>query len=340
MPFDISAPTDLEQALQTLDSFLGGTMGWDTTYTTGQLVVEVPGRPQVFTLTYATWQSSVAAGGTMSREHLDCAVTGVADPFTAVCDFLTPLSRMFLHAGVDPEPWVLVTFETAPGYFHHLYFGFVEKLGVYDGGAVASGFVGGTSPRPTQSGFNTWADSAFSTASSNGMYSFLFGGSPGESGSNTLANRGGLEIVSPDAPATTYRFGSDSAGGYFVGGGFTHAHNMLLTAAEATGLDGSVNAHPIILHAQINGDRWQTPVACVPGVRMVNINDLDPTQVVSIGGEDWQVFPLCNKYLPYGNDFTPTQGQGPGILTPGSSSTAFYNMGGATEFMGVAVKRE
>lgn len=340
MPFTVSAPTDIYAALQSMGDFYANTMGWTANYASQQLSVQIPGRTQVFTFSVVEgFGLSDSSYGELRWERIVCDVTGVDDPFSGTLDGLAPLSRLFLHGGASPEPWSLITFETAPGFFHHMYFGFVEKLGSYDGGAIVSGTNSETIYRSNYTDFNDWCDSATGSVQNRSPV-FLFGGASSAS-SAQVESSGGIEIVSPEAPYTTYRFGPYAgAGAPYVGGGFTHAHNLLLAAAEFAGVDGSVNAHPVILHAQINADRWQTPVACIPGVRMININSLDPAQVISLGGEDYQVFPLCNKHIPFGTAYDPTLAPSPGRYTPGSSYPIRYAWGGATEFIGVAVRRE
>lgn len=341
MPHHVSNPTTIEQAFINTANFLNNETAWDAlVYADNEKMrVRIPGAEQDFVFSYVTRSVSSTQYGVLSREDITCDVGGMGgELFTASCDYIAPISRLFVHAGVDPEPWALMTFETAPGYFHHLYFGYVEKLGQYDSGVVASGFVTNTAYRG-QTGFNDWRESASST-STTGYSHFLFGAGPGIATAE-LNRNGGMEIVSPEAPATVYRFGGyTTSGGYYVGGGFTHGHNGLLMATESSTIDGSINAHPVVLHAQVTGNLWQTPVAVIPGVRMINITDLEPAQVITLGGEFWQVFPLCNKTIPRGASFVPVQGEGPGRFTPGTSATNFYNMGGATEWLGVAVRRE
>lgn len=332
MAFSVSTPSNLGDALSNLHNFYSTDMGWGAVLSGGVLEVQVPGRSQVFRLSYV---ENFQAGNNSSRgrmiyDYLTCEVPNISDPLRTSCNYLTPLTRMTVHGGVSPEPWSLVSFETAPGYFQHLFFGFAEKMGEYEGGALIS-----STNWPTEhtgaSNFNSWGYSA----TSNLEWGMLFNGAFNRASDVT----GGLEIISPEAPRTSYRFYTPSSAPYYsIGGGFGDAYNGLLAYTEFSGVDGSLNAHPIVLFAQINGDQWETPVACVPGVRMINIDAFDPGEVVSIGGEQWQVFPLCNKWLPYGT--SPGMGVGPGTFTPGSSTTLYYNMGGSTERWGVAVKRE
>jgi hypothetical protein len=70
----------------------------------------------------------------------------------------------------------------------------------------------------------------------------------------------------------------------------------------------------------------------------VNCGPFEPGQVVTIGGVDWQIFPMCNKDVGYGE--TGGDGSGPGNVQPDDFGNWDLNIGGGTERWGIAVLHE
>lgn len=316
MAFAQFNPADVPSAIQSITDFLASNMGWTTSFNAGTGTVDIPGKPATFTLTSNTHLNSTRG---LDFESLRVDVTGVTTPWGTECNALKPISKMWLFAGSTPEPWVHVVFETVPTYFHHVYFGYVEKYGNYTGGAVAdgTGWNYTSSPQP-------WND-----RSNNGLFS------GGNGVIDYIREPGGVEIEHADAPASCYRFVTDyykaSTYPYRAGGGFGDGYNGSLCWAPSTGLENNAILHPVILFADINNDEWVTPIACVPGVRFVNIMDFVDGQLVDAGNQNWRLFPLCRRdpnYLVLG----------PGAT--GDATSGQFNINGYTSNIGIAVLEE
>ncbi len=330
MAFSQATPADVPSAISTICSFLSNQLGWTAPYDSGTQTgtVTIPGKAATFTLTRGYYSSGYSSyNGSYEFEYLQVDVTGVAEPWATRCNCLTPLTRMYLYAGTAPEPWVHVTFETAPGYFQHLYFGYVEKYGNYAGGAIADGTY--------------WR---ISTADYNREWNIsdqhlLFGG---QTAYETSYGRrpGALEIDHVDAPGATYYFCYRGEKTYIAGGGWGDGYNSRLAFVEPTGIEGNVIFHPVILFADINSNRFVCPVACVPGVRIINISSFEPGQTVSVGNQNWRVFPLCNKVNPFGGEVWDFPDRGPGNVQPNEDGDYDYHIGGGTENLGIAILEE
>lgn len=333
MSFSLTTPSNLSDALTDMADFYQNVMGWTVDHNAGADLLEViiPGKSAIYTFTTGDYSFSDINGG-VDFEFLKIDVTGVAVPFGASANWLNPITKMHIHAddsGV--EPWSLITFETAPGYFQHVYFGYVEKIGSYDGGAIADATHWSVARSSTSISPN-WAWDGDHVG-------LLFDGywDPDRNG-DYGGRAGGVEIDHVDAPGQTYLF-NYAGNTHNCGGGWGNAHNGLLSYVEQSGVDGSINIHPVIIHANLNADGWVSPVGCVPGVRMINCQSFELGQVVTIGNQDWQIFPMCNKSAPYDEKLDDTSG--PGNIRPDPDDGEYkYNIGGATERWGIAVLHE
>ena len=330
MPFAISTPSNLADAITHLADFYENTMGWTVNHDVpnSTATVSIPGKPAVFTLSKSDYVLSNSSGG-VDFEVLIIDVTNIATPIRATVNWLNPITTMHVHADdAGPEPWSLITFQSAPEYYHHGYFGYVEKFGSYNGGAIADGTNWYVTSNDSYR--RAWDYDNNHMLFSGGFWTFYESDSRGQ-------KPGGIEIDHVDAANGSYVFTRDST--YNAGGGWANAHNGTLAWVEPSGADGSINMHPPIIFANLAGDNFVTPVGCPPGVRMINCAPFELGQVVTIGGIDWQVFPMCNKTAPY--EGTNGDGSGPGNIQPDPDDGVYrYNIGGGTERWGIAVLHE
>lgn len=317
-------PANMADAIDNLAGFYSGTMGWTVTNDpgNGDCLIELPGKTAKFRLGMDTYSYSSSSYGGLSYELLLIDMENVASPFRCGANWIAPITRMYVFAGETPEPWSLITFETAPNYFVHAYLGYMDKLGSYNGGAVCDASFWGLG---LSSDDRKWdGESAH----------LLFGGWNDVSSSDRI---GGLQIDDVAAPSETYFF-TNRSGVAKAGGGFGDAYSFLLSGVEHSGIDGGITFHPITLFADLASDGWHTPVGCVPGVRAVNLAPFQTGEVITVGGEDWQVFPLSNRLTAYGARAADPAGH-PGNLQPDSGGNYDYNMGLSTENYGIAVLR-
>lgn len=318
MAFTQLNPVDIPSAIQSITDFLGSSMGWTTSYSSGTGTVDIPGKAATFTLTSNTYVSS---SGGLDFESLRIDVSGVTTPWGTECNALKPISKMWIFAGSTPEPWCHVVFETVPSYFHHIYFGYIEKYGNYTGGAVAD----------STSWYYTSSTSSYHWG--NDSNNMLFAGGTGDSG--YLRQSGGFELDHVSAPGSCYRFVNDKYRGstypYRAGGGFGDGFNASFCWTPATGLENNIIMHPIILFADIDNDDWVVPIGCIPGVRATNITEFSDAELVVAGNKNWRLFPLCRRYSEYLN---------PGPGATGNATNTQFNMNGYTDSIGVAVLEE
>lgn len=318
MAFATFNPTDLDSAIQSICTQLASAHGWTTNYNAGTGTVDITGKTATFTLTNTFVDNSATWGYQHGILHVD--VTGVTTPWQTSCNALWPLTKMWVFSGTTPEPWVHLVFETYAGFYHHVYFGYVERLGGFTGGAIADSTGWHFSSSAT---LYNWTST---------QTSLLFGGFSNNSTSSGQ-RVGALEIEDAGAAGSTYRFCVESSGvAHRAGGGWGDGYNGTLCWANPNSVEDHVIFHPVMLFADLQNDKWVTPVACVPGVRMININHFTNASLVAAGGKNWRVFPLCHK------DTRVNISESPGYVGGGSAGN--YGISGDTSSLGIAILEE
>ncbi|WP_299311278.1 hypothetical protein [uncultured Halomonas sp.] len=348
MAFSEIAPGDATALTHAICDFAQYDLGWGRS----GLDVTPPGGASGFRLSTIEQQSasSVSSYGRVSFDTIlvelinyalppGMTYDDVPDPIGS-CNWLTPISRAWLFGGTDPEHWLHVVVETAPGYFHHLYFGRLERYGNWGGGAIFSATNWGVN----SSSSRRW-DGGFDRNNYGPLMLFQAARQDGNGFHSSFIDPGFVEVDHPEAPMPVFRFvTSDRQSQPCVTGGFGTAYNGLLTAIPRNGFDGSVPTQPIILF-HLDEDQWSRPLGRVSGVRMINMTSFSDSDVVEFAGDTYQVFPLGTRRVGYGEhgmDGHPgTAPVGPGVHTPRSSNGRYYfSAGMGTEFWGVAVRRE
>ncbi len=200
--------------------------------------------------------------------------------------------------------YVHVALQPRVGVFSHIGFGAVDKVGAYTGGAYLFGLV--------------WNHAHVASAATNNRINDPFNNSHavpfdcGFSGSNQ--NQGGHgHILRAEVDGKS---GSD--------GWFYYSGNSTLSNAQRRGLgvwrgSSSLGLSPISLgilqtafertpsaYNQVGflfpvpamvqrPDSFYSPVGWYPDVRLVNMTNIQPGQVLSIAGDEWMCFPLKRK---------------------------------------------
>lgn len=189
------------------------------------------------------------------------------------------------------SPFIAIVIEYGFNLYRHLFFGKMEARGDYTGREVCCGATG---PRNSSGSVRNWY------SSSHGQ--FLFSAAQ-ELWSASLA--GFCRIVHADNPTefrtftrpitTTTPF--DEFTNAQVVGGFQDAFNDGFVARGISPFSGVVPLVPINLYAPmpIVGDTSFVPIGRPPGVRLVNMRDLEPGQQIEVGNETWRVFPHSSK---------------------------------------------
>lgn len=195
-------------------------------------------------------------------------------------------SYLYLISEVAGLPFFAIIVRYGEDTFRHLYFGHTEKIGVYSGGEV---IAGGYVPEVPGTGNLPWYDKSISHMfSANGVVD--------------EQERGGIRVQHADNPNPWRYFSGfdvDWAGGEYADeqtafGGIQDGINSGYLARGKNTFSGMVNLVPINLYIMRPGG-LVSAVGVPPGIRMINVADILPTDELDVGDETWKVFPAFRK---------------------------------------------
>lgn len=243
---------------------------------------------------------SEARGGSNSLADDDIARitspklnTGAATTANPTVSLPTRL-HIFGGAVATDYPFIACTVEYGFNSYRHLYFGKIESRGGVTGREII-GCAGGR--RSSTSSTSHWTDEA--------QNHFMFAGSTNVQGQG---NEGGVRVIEAGNTGSQWRrFEGPTAGStpfdeyteQQVIGGFQDSFNDGWVMDGKAAFAGMNILVPINLYCpmSISGgtDTSFVPIGRPPGVRMVNMKDLEPGAQIEVGNETWRVFPHCSK---------------------------------------------
>lgn len=202
-------------------------------------------------------------------------------------------TKLYLIGMLAPEPYIAIVIEYGYNLYRHLYLGYMEKQGVYDGGMCVSAVNG-----PTLQNFGDyhWLD--------NRNTQYLFKGHSDSGVTLGDAFRGGVEVIAAENPTSWRRFNDKVSAGFAgesqaigqgnfeVYGGFGDGFNEGYVAKGKNRIAGANILAPINLYIsrKITNDWRARGIGRPTGVRMINIDEIDPQATFDVGGETWHSF--------------------------------------------------
>lgn len=188
-------------------------------------------------------------------------------------------SRVYLFGALTPEPYLAITVEYGYNRYRHLYFGYAEKIGSYNGGEIIYG-----------SNFIEYYGRSISYRRSDCSYPFsslpnLRGSRPG----------GWMKIDHADNPTTWRKFRREDPS-IPVMGGYGDDINEIMVARGLSPYAGSTILVPCNLYCRTSVGNY-VPVGRPAGVRLVNMRDTEPAASINDGIYDWTCFPVFRKNL-------------------------------------------
>jgi len=195
-------------------------------------------------------------------------------------------TRMHLFGGLTPQPFIAAVVEYQPGYFRHLYLGYMEKLGNYTGGEVLCGSTHFISGNGIHYDYND--------------HHYLFNGLQNrwvanESGGVRLSHAAlGGTILAPFRAAGSRDTTASNVTENCVIGGFRDNINDQQIARGSNTFAGVQIFNPVNLYVTRAQSRY-CPIGRPAGVRMVNMTSLDPAAPIVVGNKRWRCFPQFRK---------------------------------------------
>lgn len=276
------------------------TQGWTVTTGTGVATFKHP------TLAGALeMQLSSSISGTNNQNHdlIWEEVNGTIAQSRAVCrspklagtsnnPTVPNPTNLHVFCSLVPEPFIAIAIEYGPNLYRHSYFGYPMKAGVYNGGEIISGMAGSSAFFTTN--LNCFDDAAFKMLFNSRHSTNILGS----------ADCGGMHLDAVDNPVPWRVFQTPTSNQPFASfnsddiiGGFGDGINDGYMARGNSSYASASILSNINLYAAepITNDTLFIPVGSPVGVRHVNMENLEPGQLIDIAGTNWRVFPAASK---------------------------------------------
>ena len=238
-------------------------------------------------------------------------------PNTLTNPLIATPTKLHTFCSLLPEPFIALVVEYGFNLYRHLYFGYPEKVGSYDGGELISGTLlyslensPGSAIDYGDRNKNKYLFQGFSTASAPLLTEdSLCGGMRCEHANNPQPYRKFNDQYSGVTPLSAMP--SDC-----IIGGFRDSINEGYLARVESSYAGANILVPINLYATepITSDTLFVPLGHPAGIRTVHMQDVEPGAQIDIAGDNWRCFPASAKYDfvtavngPSGQGFWPTQ---------------------------------
>ena len=250
------------------------------------------------------WRITAIAAGSnhvLSAEAYEETLGVITTTINSRARFLAPSltsgiqtpHTVYLVGSMNPEPYLGIIVEYPGQIFPHMYIGNMEKIGNYEGGEVVSATDG-----PANSTANLISYTSYD------HMKYLF---QSKSNRQAFADCGGVYVDHPSNATKWRRFrGVDTSTnphqsmptGIALGGFLDSINDGYLARARSPFAGQSVLV-PINLYANENivGDAIYRPIGRPAGIRMVNMQDLQPGQEIIVGGKLFRCFPShCRRF--------------------------------------------
>lgn len=290
--FDITAMADIPPLVETF----AATAGWTVSGTSANPILTHPSL--VGAIPFQLGSSIVGFDHTLSWSAVSApSVTSAAlvrSPKmngTVSVPVVSLPSRVHLFGDMTPEPFLAIVIEYGFNLYRHLYFGYLQKFGAFDGGEVISG-----------ADFGASAGNVYPKNYRVNETQYLF---------NARQNRwlagesGGVRVVHADNAVTPWRVfrGPVDNNAHInmttttVLGGFKDDANDGYLARGKSSFAGSNILVPMTLYNVKQGGNppVYAPIGIPAGVRMVHIEDIDPGSSIVVGAVSWKCFAAFRK---------------------------------------------
>jgi len=232
------------------------------------------------------------SGGTITNNNLDNEryVLLTADPIRYWC----------FTDDQTGEPYAHIVVETGTGVYVHFGFGVLDKFNDWTGGEYCYGHRVGAGQHMSSSDTSLMFDARL-----NGTGDQDFACTMRIEGMTDTPASGRWGVAVADGQGTT-QLGTDSAAVdriHLVGGVRGGMHNFAFGTLPGTISTGYVTSAPVVVYhidRNVSGSSATyvnsfAPLGAMKDVRTLNIENFEPGDVVTIGSDDWYIFPWSRK---------------------------------------------
>lgn len=215
------------------------------------------------------------------------------DDGLCVNNFAGPHTNYWFFEQDSAEAYVHIVVEVDAGRYRHFGFGEIDKIGDWVGGEYIYGiklFQGSQSDDPTSPFHNIGIDSSNSQASTDGGTTIRVEGHTGEPSAATI-----WAHFLNSASVGNDRAGNPRWRGF---GGWRYSKEFgsfsWLRLSEASAFKPMFPISLEIINTTGAPDQVYR-IGFQPDVRLVNIGNLTPAQIINIAGDNWYFFPIIRK---------------------------------------------
>jgi hypothetical protein len=269
--------------------------GWIVSGTTAQPIIQHPSLVGAVPFTLRALVDGTTTGMRNRLQWLATVGTAVAanmfGPMRGTAGtptFVAP-TKLILFSGLLPEPYLAIVVEFGFNLYRHLYLGNMEKNGAYGGGEVIAGSIWG----------NQWTSTVIPWDDIT-VHQYPFSS---YQGTMAASGAGGVRIEHADNPTPWRSFFTTStvtpqsnltlaAAG--VMGGFRDSVNDIYMARGKNSFAGASMLVPINLYA-VRPSNMLSHIGRPAGVRMINMENIEPATSLTVGSKTWRCFPAFRK---------------------------------------------
>lgn len=199
-------------------------------------------------------------------------------------------TTVHVFASQTPQPYIAVIVEYGFNRYRHLYFGYLEQVSTHTGGEILAA-----------ANHEIIANDAQRSGYGAVSHQYIGRGRNARWGSNL---NGGVHInhVNNANPWRQFRAsGTYNSLSSFTGleafGGFMDGPNDGYVALGISPFLGGNILVPINLYMPMNpgATAYFAPLGRIPGVREINMEDVEPGAQIDVGGSNWRCFPSARK---------------------------------------------
>jgi len=278
--------SNAQEIVEAMVEFANDLAGWTASLSGSVATLTAPGKVRSFTAT---------AAGSGLVTSITLGLTGGTTPtgyepsvtiFQPVTSGLLqpgggPPSRVEFFGRSDAEPFIVAAVECYPGSYKHLYVGYLEKLGVFDGGEIVAGCRDSND-----------IDLAHYYEDYTGYATPSLFEYPTPIGIRITNNCGGINLNGEWG-----RFLRNTSTQRFIEGG-PRSRAMLAPLTAVNAFSGYSPFNPIQLFygSQSQTDDYWIPIGTPAGVRAASLQNFAPGQLVTLpDGSEWRVYPCRRK---------------------------------------------
>lgn len=281
MDYETGTATDPADLISKLGTFATGD-GWTVSSVTGGVVFRkdtvvvgvATDSDEIFLRGAITFNGGAAWNAQTNNSGTTLTINCGAGPFP---------SYHFWSGAEDGADYLHVAFEIASGIYRHFVMGELVKSGAYTGGVYVDGVFWSTSTTQQNSPYNT---SSQTVCDSDGgiITAHVWADYDSKTNNWQLVDTGN----------------NVSNANRMTGSGRSQSMTDYISTIGVMSWNLRNIMHPLNYFAN-RASSLRSPIGRIPDMRKIGMQDLVPTEIITIGGDDWMVLPVVQRTDSFNN---------------------------------------